>query len=191
MTLVYNAVMSVPAQKPMDVEAFLAFAEKQERGRFELWRGELVAMAPERVEHVRAKFAISRALAAAIEKAGLSCEAFVDGLSVAIDSDTAYEPDALVNCGEKIPTGSMLAPAPIVVVGVVSPSSSKRDTGLKVEGYFSVATIAHYLVVDLAKRIVLHYRRESEARIGVTILRDGALTLDPPGITVELAEFFC
>ena len=74
---------------------------------------------------------------------------------MAIDSDTAYEPDALVNCGEKIPTGSMLAPAPVVVVEVVSPSSSKRDTGLKVEGYFSVATIAHYLVVDLAKRIVL------------------------------------
>ena len=147
-------------------------------------------MAPERVEHVRAKFAISRALAAAIEKAGRSYEAFVDGLSVAIDSETAYEPDALVNCGEKISTGSMLAPAPVVVVEVASPSSSKRDTGLKVEGYFSVATIAHYLVVDLAKRIVLHYRRESEARIGVTILRDGALSLDPPGITVELAAFF-
>jgi Uma2 family endonuclease len=188
--LVYQAVMSVPAQNPMDIEAFLAFAEKQERGRFELWRGELFAMAPERVEHVRAKFAISRALASPIEKVGFSSEAFVAGLSVGIDSDTVYEPDALVNSGEKIPAGSMLAPTPIVVVEVVSPNSSKRDTGLKVEGYFSVATIAHYLVVDLAKRVVLHYRREGEARIGVTILCDGALTLDPPGITVELAEFF-
>ena len=118
----------------MDVPAFLAFAERQERGRFELWRGEVVAMAPERVEHVRAKFAISRALAAAIGKAGLSCEAFVDGLSVAIDSETAYEPDALVNCGERIPTGSMLAPAPVVVIEVVSPTSLKRDTSLKVDG---------------------------------------------------------
>jgi len=174
----------------MDVPAFLAFAERQERGRFELWRGEVVAMAPERVEHVRAKFAISRALAAAIGKAGLSCEAFVDGLSVAIDSETAYEPDALVNCGERIPAGSMLAPAPVIVVEVVSPSSHKRDTGLKVDGYFSVATIAHYLVVDLSKRVVLHYRRESDARIGLTILRDGELALDPPGMRTELAEFF-
>jgi Uma2 family endonuclease len=174
----------------MDVQAFLAFGERQERGRFELWRGELVAMAPERVEQVRAKAAIWRALATAIEKAGLGCEAFVDGLAVAIDSETAYEPDALVNCGEKIPLGSMLAPAPVIVVEVVSPSSLKRDTGLKVEGYFSVATIAHYLVVDLAKRVVLHYRRESDARIGLTILRDGELALDPPGVKLALAEFF-
>jgi Uma2 family endonuclease len=182
--------MAEAAPKPMDVQAFLSFAERQERGRYELWRGELVAMAPERVEQVRAKFAISRAFAAAIEKGGLGCEAFVDGLAVAIDSETAYEPDALVNCGERVPAGSMLAPAPVLVVEVVSPSSQKRDTGLKVDGYFSVATIAHYLVVDLAKRIVLHYRRESDGRIGVTILRDGALALDPPGMTLELAEFF-
>jgi len=182
--------MAEAAPKPMDVHAFLSFAERQERGRFELWRGELVAMAPERVEHVRAKFAISRALATAIEKSGLGCEAFVDGLAVAIDSETAYEPDALVNCGEKIPIGSMLAPTPVIVAEVVSPSSLKRDTSLKVDGYFSVATIAHYLVVDLSKRVVLHYRRESGARIGLTILRDGELALDPPGMTLALAEFF-
>ena len=183
-------IMAETASKPMDVQAFLAFAERRERGRFELWRGELVSMAPERAERVRAKFAVSRALAAAIEKAERGCEAFVDGLAVAIDSETAYEPDALVNCGERIPTGSMLAPAPVIVVEVVSPGSHKRDTALKVEGYFSVASIAHYLVVDLAKRVMLHYRRESDARIGLTILREGGLTLDPPGMTLELAEFF-
>lgn len=127
-------IMAETASKPMDVQAFLAFAERRERGRFELWRGELVSMAPERAERVRAKFAVSRALAAAIEKAERGCEAFVDGLAVAIDSETAYEPDALVNCGERIPTGSMLAPAPVIVVEVVSPGSHKRDTGLKVEG---------------------------------------------------------
>ncbi len=182
--------MAEAAPKQMDIQAFLSFAQGQERGRFELWRGEVVAMAPERVEHVRAKFAISRALAEAIQKANLGCEAFVDGLAVAIDADTAYEPDALVNCGEKIPAGAMLAPAPIVVVEVVSPTSLKRDTSLKVEGYFGVATIAHYLVVILSKRVVLHYRRESGARIGLTILRSGTLTLDPPGLSVEVADFF-
>ncbi len=84
----------------------------------------------------------------------------------------------------------MLAPAPVLVVEAVSPSSHKLDTGLKIDGYFSVATIAHYLVVDLSKRVTLHYRRESDGRIGVTILRDGELALDPPGMTLELAEFF-
>ena len=174
----------------MDVEAFLAFAERQERGRFELWDGELVAMAPERVEPVRAKAAIWRAFSEAIERAGLPCEAFVDGLGVAIDAHTAYEPDALVNFGETIPAGALLAPAPSVVVEVISPSSQKRDTGLKVDGYFSVPTIAHYLVAELSKRFVLHYRRAGDGRIGVTNLREGELALDPPGIRIELAQFF-
>jgi len=174
----------------MDIDAFLAFAERQESGRFELWRGEIVAMAPERIEHVRAKAQIWRALGAAIEKAGAPCEAVVDGLGVAIDSHTAYLPDALVNCGARIPDGTMLAPSPLVVVEVISPSSHNRDTSLKVDGYFSVASIMHYLVVDLEKRIVLHYRRDGDARIGLEILREGRLTLDPPGIAVALAEFF-
>jgi Uma2 family endonuclease len=185
----YDAAMTAPAQKPMTVEAFLAFVETQESGRFELWRGEIVAMAPERVEHVRAKRTIANALEAAIARAGLPCEAFVDGLGVAIDAHTAYEPDALVNCGARIEEGVMLAPAPVVVVEVVSPTSRKRDTGLKVDGYFSVATLAHYLVVDLSKRLVLHYRRDGGA-IGLAILREGALTLDPPGFSLQVAELF-
>ncbi|HTO79150.1 MAG TPA: hypothetical protein VMJ31_05170 [Methylocystis sp.] len=52
--------MSAAAPTPMDMQTFLGFAERQERGRFELWRGELVAMAPERVEHVRAKAVMAR-----------------------------------------------------------------------------------------------------------------------------------
>jgi Uma2 family endonuclease len=47
--------MDAPAVKRMTVPEFLAWAETQESGRYELIRGEIVAMAPERSAHVQAK----------------------------------------------------------------------------------------------------------------------------------------
>jgi len=182
--------MTAPLLKPMSIEAFLAFAQAQERGRFELWGGEVVAMAPERAEHVRAKASIWRGLQAAIERQGLPCEAFVDGLSVVIDANTVYEPDVLINRGVAVADESLLAPFPIVIVEVVSPSSGNRDRSLKLEGYFRVASVAHYLVVDLSNRLVLHYSRDGDARIALSIVRDGVLKLDPPGLDLSWSEIF-
>ena len=54
-------------------------------------------MAPEIADHGRAKFAIALALREAIrKKAAVNCEAFVDSLTVRINSDAVVEPDALV-----------------------------------------------------------------------------------------------
>lgn len=71
--------MTAIAKKRMSVPKFLAWAKSQENGRFELVGGEIVAMAPERAEHVKAKAHIWRALAAAIDRNGAPCEAFVTG----------------------------------------------------------------------------------------------------------------
>jgi len=54
--------MNAPAIKRMTVQEFLAWAEIQEKGRYELVRGEIFAMAPEQAEHVRAKQRALRSL---------------------------------------------------------------------------------------------------------------------------------
>ena len=181
--------MTEPAAKRMSVVEFLDWSQNQERGRYELWRGEIVAMAPERAEHVTAKARVWRALSDAIARAGLPCEAFVDGLGVAIDGDTVYEPDALVNCGEKVAPQSLLAPAPAVIVEVISPSSRNLDKAVKLSGYFRLASLSHYLVVDLSSRLILHYRRQGE-QIVVSFVKEGAIALDPPGLSIEIADIF-
>ena len=76
-------------------EEFQKWAEGQPR-RHERIAGEPVAMAPERAMHARLKARIWRALDRAIQEAGLNCEAFPDGMTVQIDEDTDYEPDAEV-----------------------------------------------------------------------------------------------
>jgi Uma2 family endonuclease len=174
----------------MSADEFVAWAEAQERGRYELIAGEVVPMAPEIGDHVRAKFAIAIALKEAISKAGLDCESFVDGLSVRIDADVVVEPDALVNCGEKVPRKSLYAPNPVIVVEVVSPSSRLRDFSEKFTDYFRVPSIQHYLIVDLDRRHILHHQRATDGKILTAIMKEGALRLDPPGIEISLDGVF-
>lgn len=181
--------MSEPVLKrDLTVDEFLDWAESQERGRYELLRGQIVAMSPERAEHSRAKFNITRALTASIERNGTPCEAFVDSLAVVIDETTSYEPDVLVNCGPSVAPHSMKASNPVIVVEVLSPSTRNIDKSIKIPDYFRVPGLVHYLIVDLGRRNVLHYRRMADGTITVAILRDGSIEFDPPGLSLCVAD---
>lgn len=80
--------MSEASLHRMTVDEFLVWAEGRP-GRHELVDGQPHAMAPERVEHARAKFAAQTALAAAIARASLPCEALPDGVAIRVDVHTA------------------------------------------------------------------------------------------------------
>ena len=77
-------------------QEFRHWAEGQ-KGRFERIPGEPVAMSPERIQHVRLKSRIWSAPDREIRGHGLDCEALGDGVTVEINDDTDYEPDALVS----------------------------------------------------------------------------------------------
>jgi Uma2 family endonuclease len=182
--------MEQPKQIEFTADEFIAWALEQPEGRFELDNGAVVAMAPERIGHGRAKNRILRAFEAAIAVRGFGCEAHPDGATVRIDDRTVYEPDALVRCGPPLPEDAIEVTDPIIVVEVVSPSSRGIDRGVKLASYFSLPSVRHYLIVDTDKRVVIHHRRDEEDRIGVRVLHDGPLTLDPPGLTIEVQGIF-
>jgi Uma2 family endonuclease len=181
--------MSEPASKRMTVPEFLDWVETRSSGKYELVRGEIVAMAPERVEHGRTKAKVWRALADSITRAGLPCEAFVDSIGVAIDETTIYEPDALVDCGATLAPDAFFAGSPCVIVEVISPASRRIDTNAKLSDYFRLTCVAHYLVVDCARRLVLHYCRNG-ARIEVAVVTEGVVTMSPPGLSLAIADIF-
>jgi Uma2 family endonuclease len=182
--------MDAPAIKRMTVPEFLAWAETQQQGRYELVHGEIVAMAPERSEHIQAKRRIANALEAAIAHAGVACESFEEGLAVVVDNNTGYLPDVLVNCGEPTAPEVMIASNPVIVVEILSPSTRRVDTSIKLADYFRVPRVSHYLVVDLRRRHILHYRRQSDGVVAMTVMTDGEIACEPPGITVPVANFF-
>ncbi|WP_166141946.1 Uma2 family endonuclease [Methylosinus sp. RM1] len=182
--------MTAPAREPMTIADFLAWSERHEEGRYELVDGEIVPMPREPSAHVAAKGKIWRAIAEALVSAGAPCEAYVGGLGVAVDAHNVYEPDILVNCGASIATEDMLAPAPIVVVTVLGHSPDTNDESVKRKGYFHAASLAHYLIVDLARRTVTHCRRDGAAAMREEIVTEGSIRLDPPGLDLALKDIF-
>ena len=178
------------APAPMTVEEFIDWALAQPEGRYELVDGEVVAMAPERIAHARLKARIWRALEDAITDGGRPCEALVDGPGVQIDDRSLYIPDVLVYCGEQLAGDQRLVPRPLIVVEILSPSTSDVDTGGKLEGYFRLASVRHYLIGKSDRRAVIHRRRDDDGSVATRIITQGAIELDPPGLTLELDRLY-
>ncbi len=85
----------------------------------------------------------------------------------------------------------MIAPNPIIVVEVVSPTSTARDMGAKYANYFRhpACSITSFCL-SKGRLAVLHSRGEGEM-LKSRIAREGdRLTLDPPGIEVAVSDFF-
>jgi Uma2 family endonuclease len=180
--------MSDLATNEMDVDVFLAWAEGRQ-GRWELREGRPVLMSPERAAHALTKYAAQESLKAGIKRAGLPCRMFPDGMTVQITARNAYEPDALVVCPAP-PLDAIEIPNPVVVVEVLSPSTAADDHGVKLDGYFSVASVEHYLILDADRRVMIHHKRGQAGAIETRVLRDGVIRFDPPGFDAEVAAFF-
>jgi Uma2 family endonuclease len=174
----------------MTVDQFVDWAMAQPDGRYELMDGQVVAMAPERAAHARLKAKIWRALENAIAERGVACEALPDGMTVRIDAHTAYEPDAQVHCGERLPDETVIVPSPLIVVEVLSPRTSSRDVGAKLADYFRVPSIRHYLIARTDRPTLIHHRRGDGEVIETRIVTAGAVHLDPPGISLDLDHIY-
>jgi Uma2 family endonuclease len=181
--------MAEVATKRMTSDEFIAWAMEQPEGEhYELVDGHIIRMASERAGHARAKGRIYEQLAQATRTLGLPCEAYPDGMAVEIDDHTIYEPDALLRCGTPLPDDAVKLNDPIVVVEVLSPSTQGRDAGAKLADYFRLPSLRHYLIVRTEDRVIIHHARGEDGAIATSIVRDGTLSLDPPGIT--LANLF-
>jgi Uma2 family endonuclease len=181
--------MSALPQERMTVDEFLAWAEEQP-GRHELFRGIVYAMTPERAVHAEVKFAVQAALANAIRTRSLPCHMLPDGMTVRIDDATAHEPDALVYCGPRLPPSALEVPNPVILVEVLSPSTRHVDAQIKLAGYFLLPSVAHYLVIDSDKPLIIHHARATGDAILTRIVTDGSIKLESPGIELSVADIY-
>ncbi len=173
----------------MTVNEFLPWA-KQQPEHWELFDGVPMAMAPERIVHGDTKYRAARAFDAAIGKARVPCRFVLDSAAVRIDARNSYQPDVLVYCGDPISGEALEVPNPVVVVEVLSPGNAMTDLRDKLQGYFRVSSIAHYLIIDPDKRLIIHHTRGHDDVIGTRIITSGSVSLDPPGLALSVADFF-
>lgn len=187
-------MIAVP-QHRMTAEEFLVWAEAQpkEAGRFELWDGEVIVkrlQQSEQARHWDAKAAIFMALRAAVAKAGLPCFAVPEGAGVRLSNDRVVEPDAMVYCGQRVTPDALRVPNPIIVVEVLSPSTASFDHGLKLQEYFKLDSVHHYLIIDPKGPLVIHHSRGTGDAFLTRIVSSPSLRLEPPGLDVDLSEIF-
>jgi len=181
--------MTAVTKTRMTVNEYLAWADTHP-GRYELYNGEVYAMSPEGAGHAAVKFAVQTALLAGIRARKLPCHMLPDGMTVRVDDATAYEPDALIYCGPKLAPTVIEVPAPIEIVEVLSPSTRRIDASAKLAGYFRLPSVAHYLIVDPGKPLVVHHARGTGDTILTRVVTAGTIDLDPPGVALTLADIY-
>jgi Uma2 family endonuclease len=174
----------------MTADEFLVWSQAHGDARYELVAGEVVAMAPERFAHADAKAEAWLALRNAIAAAGLPCRAHLDGAGLRVDDRTLYIPDVMVRCGPPPPPDARETDDAVIVVEVLSPSTEWLDVAAKLEDYFRVPSVAHYLILRIESGAVIHHARAADGTIVTAIRREGSFVLDPPGLTLEVAALF-
>ena len=175
----------------MSFDEFLAWSARQERGRYEYVDGEILEMPVEGGVHNFVKGAVYLALIDAAKRAGLHDQVLTDGMTVRIERfNRGREPDAAVTATPVADRTAMIIVDPLIVVEVVSPSSLRDDTGDKLNEYFSVPSIHHYLIVRPDKKLIVHHARGDDGKLITAIVTEPSLRLDPPGLDLDLTPVF-
>lgn len=130
-----------------------------------------------------------RALDLAISKAKAPCRFVLDSAAVRIGERRSYQPDLMVYCSPPARPDAIEIADPVVLVEILSPSNALTDLRDKLAAYFTLPSVAHYLIVDPDKRMIIHHARRA-ADIATRIVSTGELRLDPPGLDIAVAEVF-
>ena len=76
-----------------------------------------------------------------------------------------------------------------VALAQLSPTA-RVDATTKLRGYFEVASVQHYLILDPEDGTVTHHKRGQGSALETRIASEGAITLDPPGLEIHLSSVF-
>ena len=178
--------MSATHRKPWTQTEFLDWAGAQEvRHEFDGFAP--VAMVGGTARHNR----IAQNLFAALNQRlrGTPCSFYGLDLGIATIGNAIRYPDALITC-TKFPDTERLAPDPVAVFEVLSPSTARIDRIVKVREYGAVASIQHYVLLETSSAALTHLAR-SGANWQAEVLAEGdTLTLGALGLVVPLAELF-
>ena len=87
------------------------------------------------------------------------CIPLISPVDVQLDMDdkTVVQPDVLIVCDKNKVTGKNIFGAPDLIAEILSPSTQKRDTSVKLKKYFR-AGVREYWIVDPDERLIFVYK---------------------------------
>lgn len=137
----------------------------QDEIREELIGGKIVAMSPRPAyNHNRVAFRIAHLFENYLQ--GHTCTVIADGTDLYLSEEDRFIPDMMVVCDRNKIKENGVHGAPDLVVEVFSPSTAKRDRGVKLQTY-QKHKVREYWIVTPATRTIEQY-----------LLEDGVLTLN-------------
>ena len=181
--------MRALARNQMTAEEFAVWAEARPEKHWELFDGEPVLQQSQNWGHARHVLSLAMAFREAIAALRLDFFVGTQGLVVKAGPHTAFEPDVVVFAGP-MDDRDIIVAQPVIVVEVLSDSTARKDRSVKLDGYFAVPSIKHYLIVDWEEREISHYRGEGSGLAKPVIARDGILSLEPPGLALDVTKVF-
>ena len=177
--------MNVALRRPMSLEAFLDWEERQEL-RYEFDGFQPAAMTGGTFRHA----AIQRNLIMALGRSpprqtvpGLGSE-----LKIAVAGSIRY-PDAFVVCSP-IARGATVVTDPVVVFEVFSPSTSTTDRIVKNQEYRDTPSIQRYVMLEQDPQAATMFARAGDDWVGHVVSGDVVLAMPEIGIELPLAELY-
>jgi Uma2 family endonuclease len=159
--------------------------------RHEYSGGYVYAMAGAKNVHNRIASAFVGAMHAQLR--GKACEPFNSDTKVRIPFPTHtrfYYPDGMVVCDPN-PADDTFQDRPVVIAEVVSEATRRIDEGEKREAYFTIPTLAVYLVIETDQpRVVAHIRTDSGFVSRLYKGQDATITLEAIGAELSVAELY-
>lgn len=177
--------MNVALRKPMTVEAFLEWEERQElKWEFDGWRP--VAMAGGTLAHDAIRRGLDSALGGRLK--GRPCRPHGPEVKVIVAGRVRY-PDLFVVCSPMNPRATVVTD-PVVVFEVLSDSTQETDRIEKNREYEATPSIQRYVMLEQGRVAATVFHRAGEDWVGHLLLAGATIDMPEIGVSVPLAEFY-
>jgi Uma2 family endonuclease len=174
-----------PARRLWTLDEFLVFDDGTDT-RYELFDGQIVAMAPASGIHGALVMRLGHRISTALRP---GCEVVAEaGIVPPNRADSWYEADLAVTCAGV--TERQFIAEPVLIVEVLSPSTAATDRDRKLPDYRTVPSLRDILVISSTEPRIEHFGREGDGWKIHDLRGEGTLRLQALDLTLDLAELY-
>jgi Uma2 family endonuclease len=177
--------MASAALKPLDLQSFLAWEERQEL-KHEFDGLVAVAMVGGTAAHSIIQGNIAAAMIARLR--GAPCRFYGSDLKIQVAGSIRY-PDGFVCC-TRLPPNTKIVTDPVVIFEVLSESTARTDLGAKNREYEATPSVRRYIVLEQDAIAGTQFERVGDEWVGHILRENSILRMPEIGLELPLAEFY-
>ena len=153
--------MPIPKGKKYTADEFFALIPESNSERYELIKGEIIALAAPNIVHQRISGELSWKLREFIKRKKGRCEVFSAPTDVQLSFDTVVQPDIFIACDPDKFDDQKYNGAPDLVVEITS--TNRSDDFIRKLALYSESGVREYWIVDtLYKRVMVYLFEQND-----------------------------